>query len=229
MRKPDTIFRRIELASVGLFKGLTKTEINVVKAAAAERRFEASKIIVRYKEPVIRLFLVETGCVNYSVLTADGREILLERLAPGDTFGLAAFLAGPAHYLGTAIAVDDTEVLTWECSLIRQLAKAYPRLGENALAIALRSIAFHAQRHVGLVSKTARERVASALTNLGMRLGRVLSAGVEIDIKNEDLASLADVNLFTASRLLKLWERQGILAKTRGKVLIRYPERLFAA
>ena len=229
MKKPYPICPTIESASVGLFKGLTKTQIDVIKTAGAERKFGASETIVRSKEPAIRLFLVEKGCVNYSVVTSEGREILLGRLAPGDVFGVGAFLSEPAEHFGTAKAINCTEVLTWDCQLIRQLARAYPRLAENALAIALRSINGHAERHIALVSRTARERVARALTILGTRVGRVLSAGVEIDIKNEDLASLADVNLFTASRLLQLWERKGILAKSRGRVLIRFPEKLFAA
>jgi len=49
---------------------------------------------------------------------------------------------------------------------------------------------------------------------------------VEIDIKNEDLASLADISFFTASRFLQEWERKGAVEKSRGKVLIRCPEKL---
>jgi CRP-like cAMP-binding protein len=229
MQKPHPSSPGVGPALIDLFKGLTKTEIDVIKAAAAERKFGQSEIIVRSEEPSIRLFLVKKGWVNYSFLTSEGREILLGRLSPGDVFGVAAFLSEPAYHFGTAKAVNDTEVLTWEHLLIRELAKAYPRLAENALAIALRSVTFHAERHIGLVSKTARERIAWALKVLGTRVGRVHSAGVEIDIKNEDLASLADVNLFTASRILQLWERKGVLAKSRGRVLIRFPEKLFAA
>lgn len=228
MQKPQPTCSSIELASVGLFRGLTRTEINVIKTAAAERTFQPSRVIVRSNEPAIRLFLMEKGCVNYSMLTTDGREILLGRLAPGDLFGVAALLSEPTRHLGTARAVRETEVLSWESQLIRQLAKAYPRLAENILALALTSITFHAERHIRLISKRARERIACALTSLA-QTGRVLSAGIEIDIKNEELASLADVNAFTASRFLQRWERKGILAKSRGRILIRFPEKLFAA
>jgi hypothetical protein len=48
-------------------------------------------------------------------------------------------------------------------------------------------------------------------------------------VKNEGLASLADINIFTASRLLKNWERKGALQKYRGRVLIRCPEKLLAS
>jgi CRP-like cAMP-binding protein len=52
---------------------------------------------------------------------------------------------------------------------------------------------------------------------------------VEVDIKNEDLASLADVSFFTATRILKSWDRNGVVDKSRGKVIIRSPEKLLAA
>jgi len=54
------------------------------------------------------------------------------------------------------------------------------------------------------------------------------AAELRADIKNEDLASLADVSFFTASRFLQSWERKGAVHKSRGKVLIRCPEKLLA-
>jgi CRP-like cAMP-binding protein len=48
--------------------------------------------------------------------------------------------------------------------------------------------------------------------------------GVEVAITNEHLSNLADVSAFTASRQLKQWEREGILQKGRGKILIVSPE-----
>jgi hypothetical protein len=41
------------------------------------------------------------------------------------------------------------------------------------------------------------------------------------------LANEANVSVFTASRLLSAWQREGILVKRRGKVLLRFPDRLW--
>jgi CRP-like cAMP-binding protein len=141
----------------------------------------------------------------------------------------ATFLTEPIGYLGMARAVGKTETLMWERRVLRQLAAAYPRLAENALHASLHYIAMYAKRHIRLVSKPAQERVAYALTNLGSRAGHMLADGVEVDIKNEELASLADVNFFTVSRILGAWEKQKVVAKSRGKVLIRCPEKMLAA
>jgi CRP/FNR family transcriptional regulator, nitrogen oxide reductase regulator len=213
-------------ASIGLFQGLGEDEIAVVLAAAVRREFTRSELIIRAEERATQLFLVTGGHVDYFVVTSQGEQILLKRLVPGEIFGVASFLSDPVGYLGTAKPAHYGEVLTWEHRVVRRLAKAYPRLPENALRIALCYIAMYARRHARLVSNTAAERLASAMTSLASRAGHVLPSGVEVEVRNEDLASLADVSLFTASRVLKGWELDGSVEKSRGRVLIRRPEKL---
>jgi len=219
----------ISPASVQLFSGLQDQEIKTIQAAATRRRFDGSRIIVTANETATSLFLVVTGCVDYYVTNEAGRDILLRRLAAGDVFGVGSFLSKPMGYIGTAKAVEDIQVLEWKDRMIRQLAKAYPQLAENALRTVLRYLALYAKRHIGLVSNTAQERLACALSSLGSRTGHAVPTGIEIGIKNEELASLADVSFFTASRVLKDWDRHGVVEKSRGKVIIRSPEKLLAA
>lgn len=218
----------IDASSVRLFAGLGKDQISVVVAAATRRKFKASELMVRAEEPATRLFLITSGCVNYFVVTSAGEEVLLRRLAPGDVIGVASFLSDPMGYLGSARTVRPSEVLVWEHRTVRQLAKTYPLLAENALRKALRYISLYAQRHIRLVSKPAAERLASVLTDLGYRAGHAMPAGMEVEITNQDLASLADLSFFTVSRIFRHWEHEGTVEKSRGKVLIRRPEKLLA-
>ena len=219
----------ISPASVQLFSGIDANHVKSIKDAATRREFEASRIIVVANEPADRLFLIETGNVDYYVTSDAGQDILLRRLAAGDVFGQAALLSSPIGYLGTAKAVHHVRVLEWNGRMIQQLAKTYPQIIENALRTALRYLALYAKRHIALVSNTAQERLASALSSLGSRTGHAVPSGVEVGIKNEDLASLADMSSFAASRILQDWDRKGIVEKSRGKVIIRSPEKLLAA
>jgi CRP-like cAMP-binding protein len=52
---------------------------------------------------------------------------------------------------------------------------------------------------------------------------------MELDVTNEELAQAANVTHFTASRLISHWQKQGALVKTRGKILLRSPEKLILA
>jgi CRP/FNR family transcriptional regulator, nitrogen oxide reductase regulator len=218
----------IDLTSSPLFIGLGKDETRTILAAAVKRKFKRSETLIRAENPATRLMIVTMGFVNFYVTTENGQSILLRRFVPGNVLGIASLLNEPMGYLGTATAVSEVEALVWEHSKVVQLIRAYPGFSQNAFRIALHYIAIYAKRHIELVTNTAQERLAYALTTVGSQAGHMLTTGVEVDIKNEDLASLADVGYFTASRLLKKWERAGAVMKSRGKILIRIPEKLLA-
>jgi len=73
----------------------------------------------------------------------------------------------------------------------------------------------------------AEQRLARVVTSLGVRIGTPAQTSIDVLIKNDQLASLADVSPFTVSRLLKQWERDGVISKGRGIVRILSPENLF--
>jgi CRP-like cAMP-binding protein len=79
---------------------------------------------------------------------------------------------------------------------------------------------------MSLISSSAPQRLARLLANLAEVIGQKVPGGVELDIRNEELANEAHISFFTASRLLNTWQREGFLVKRRGKVLLRFPDRL---
>ena len=109
---------------------------------------------------------------------------------------------------------------------IRDLAVHYPKLPDNALAIAVNYMNLAIATQVSLSCHTARQRLAVALANLASRAGHEVLGGVELVVRNEELAAAANITPFTASRIMSEWERNGMLRKSRGKLLLPYPEPL---
>jgi CRP/FNR family transcriptional regulator, nitrogen oxide reductase regulator len=215
------------LSSV-LFLGIPEDALQVIVAAAQSKVFPAKQRMLTAGEPACHLFLLQSGRAKYYRVTPAGAEILLHLLSPGDPFGLGTFLKHPPPYLGSAETVSKCEVLVWEHATIKKLALTYPALAENALRVVLNYLKEFADRHSGLVAQTAEQRLMAALVKLGHRTGQILPAGVQVDVTNEQLAALADVSLFTASRVLSALERKGHVVKHRGKVVIHAPENLVA-
>jgi len=79
---------------------------------------------------------------------------------------------------------------------------------------------------VALSCHTARQRLAEVLVNLASGIGHRVSGGIELMVRNEELAAAANITPFTVSRVMSEWQRGGILAKRRGMVLLPPPERL---
>jgi len=209
-----------------LLSGLSPDQERLILAVGEQRTYPAGQVLMRTGELATKLFQLKRGTAKYYRVSKKGEEVLLWWLTTDDTFGLGTLLAEPANYIGTVQAVEDCDVLTWSRDRIRSLATIYNHLSQNALEIILHYAALHLDRVVGLAGGSASERLAHTLIQLSGRIGIVKPYGVELSIRNDDLARLANVSVFTTSRQLNLWERQGIVQKGRGKIAILSPEGL---
>jgi CRP/FNR family transcriptional regulator, nitrogen oxide reductase regulator len=209
--------------------GLSKVDLDLILAAAKHRRFHASSVIINQEDVAERFFLLTSGQGRHFVITSEGQKILLHWLTAGQIFGGAAILSTPFQYLASTEVLSDSCALVWERQSIRDLAFKYPTLLDNALSIAVtENIAWAIAAHVSLSANDANGRVAHFLMSLASAIGKTTRAGVEMTILNEDLAEGANVTQFTVSRCLSAWQRAGILAKQRGKIVSRKPELLLS-
>jgi CRP/FNR family transcriptional regulator, nitrogen oxide reductase regulator len=225
-RKPSAV---ADLGKARLFQGLTRPEMERLAKAAQRLEVKPRSTLCICGEQAARLFLLVRGNVKYSRPTADGKEILLVWLSAGQTFGLGTILTAPPPYIATAHSLTHCELLVWQRSEIRQFSRDCPRLAINALAIALNHMAVWTSRHSGLLEQSAEQRLAAVLLDLANRAGEIQpSGGVQVRVNNEQLASLADTSLFTASRTMAAWQRRGLIRKSREQVEVRVPERLLS-
>jgi CRP-like cAMP-binding protein len=208
------------------FEGLDAADIRAILAAGTQRRFLANSVIVNQGYPAAHLFLLLTGRVRRFFLTEDGQKVVLLRVPAGDIFGEATVLARPAEYLVSSEAIASSNALVWSRGTIRGLCEQYPRLVENALLISFDYLAAYRAVHASLIGNSAPKRLAQVLANLADGIGQKVPGGIELDVRNEELANEANISPFTASRLLSAWQREGILVKRRGKVLLRSSGRL---
>lgn len=207
--------------------GVAQGDTRMVMGAATPRRFPASTILFNQGDPARTLFLLVEGRGRHFYITEGGQKIHLPWIMPGDVFGIAALLPASPIYLVSTETVTDSSILVWDRSTIRDLAERVPRILGNAFSIATEQMHWAIDAHVGLVCHSARERFAQTLVNLAHDIGRNGKDGIELELTNEELAEASSVTRFTASRLMSEWHRRGIVEKSRGKVLLRFPEKLF--
>jgi len=160
--------------------------------------------------------------------TPSGKKIILLWIKPGETFGVAALSRRPnSLYLASSEAVHDSIVLAWDGPTILALGQRFPRLLENVIYLTFNYVSWYIAAHSALVSESAQERLANLLVALGPSIGQAVSDGIEIDVTNQELADSVNINVYTASRIVSEWQRLGAIRKHRGKILLRYPKKLF--
>jgi CRP-like cAMP-binding protein len=222
----NSVASSIEDLNPTFLEGLASTEVKAVLAEANELHFPAGAVIFSHGSRAEHVHLLIEGRARYFFTTEDGRKLILLWLPPGSIFGVSSLLPKPSCYLASVETVKPSYMLMWNRSIIRDLARRYPRLTENTLVVGSDYMSIYVATHVALTSHSARRRLAGLLMNLAWGFGHKTPEGIELDVTNEDLASAANVTHFTASRLLSEWSHKGILAKKRGKILLRFPEKL---
>jgi CRP-like cAMP-binding protein len=211
-------------------EGLAQPQLDSIFAEASPCRFKANSVVLTQGDPASRVFLLTRGLARHFVVTAEGKKILLTWIRPGQLLGGVALVSKPLHYLVSTETVKDSYALVWDRNTIRDLVARYPRLLDNALAIAVTEyLTWYIAAHVALTSHTAKQRLANVVASLAAGIGHEVPGGTELELTNEELANSANVTPFTVSRLLAEWQRNGALVKKRGKLVLRTSERLLRA
>ena len=205
---------------------LAADEFNAVLGTARQQRFLARSVITNQGHPANHIYLILNGRARSFFLTQTGQRLHVYSYPPGEMFGGMALVARHAEYLVSTEATKDTFALVWDRANIRRLILRYPQIMDNCLSIASEYLNVSIANQVALSCHSARQRLAEVLVSMASGVGRRSSDGIEVTVRNEELASAANVTTFTVSRTMSEWQRAGLLSKSRGKVLMPLPERL---
>ena len=212
-----------------LFRGLNAAQTTEVLRAARARKIARDGFLFQQGDPAAALYLLQAGRMRIQQVTPDGQQVLLRVVIPGEMFGGVTLLEDAA-YPASARAVEECTALGWDIATMSRLMERFPRLALNAL----RLLATHMQNlqdsYRELATERVERRVARALLRLTRQTGRRVEGGVLIDfpLSREDLAEMTGATLFTVSRILSGWERQGLIESGRQRILIRRPHGLVA-
>jgi CRP/FNR family transcriptional regulator, cyclic AMP receptor protein len=171
----------------------------------------SGKTLVRQGEAAAGAWRVESGILRASLVTADGRELVMDLLGPGDVAGEPA---------GSTAA----------CTL-QALRPA--RLRAVAVTELTAALAERARRAAALASDVAwldvATRIERRLQDLAARFGRPVPGGtlIPITLRQDDIAALAGTSRETANRAIRrLAERGRIRVERRGRYIVLSPMRL---
>jgi CRP-like cAMP-binding protein len=214
-------------AESSLFGGLAPEVVTEVLGAATVRELVPGESLFLQGDEVSALYVVDTGRLKLAQVTAEGEEVVV------GTLGAGAILAGVAvldkRVLPvSALAVVPSRVYAWPRALALELVARHPTLRTNVLTTIADRMQGSLRRIRELSTESAGQRVARVLLRLTRESGRPVDTGTLIDqpLGRQEVAELAGASMFTASRLLAQWAREGILEVGRQRVVVRSLDRL---
>jgi CRP-like cAMP-binding protein len=215
------------IASLSAFEGLTPAELDRMVGQARSLRIARNRAVFEQEGDAHSFFLLLDGHIRVVKSTAEGGEVTVRYIGPGELMGIATAL-GRTTYPASAIAAVDCVVLAWPSSLWSEFASAYPSFGASTYKTVGNRLQDAHTRVVEMSTEHVDRRVAHALLKLVNQTGRKTEEGLMIDfpISRQDIAEMTGTTLHTVSRLMSAWEGKGLVISGRQKVTVVEPHRL---
>ncbi len=202
-----------------LFETLNEHDLTALAHVCRSRQVSRSTLIFGRGEPAESMMLVASGRVRISSVSSEGREIILNEITAGQSFGEIALL-DRADRTADATAVEATQLLV----LSRRDFEPFLRARVDLCLEVMRLLCFRLRRTTAQVEDLA-------LRSLESRLARVLLAFVEresgiagggvtritLNLSQRELGEITGATRESINKTFRLWRELG-MAELHDKV-----------
>ena len=168
-------------------------------------RFYQDSVIALNEDVADYLMFVVRGVVRSCKVCKSGNRSIVSFYLPGDFVGWV-----DAKLSLSIEAATDTELLFIKRKGLVSLASQNVRLA-NVLLTATTNELARSQEHVLLMSKSAKCRAATFLSDLWVRLGK--AQYLDVPMSHQDIADYLGLTIETLSRSISDLERSGLIAR----------------
>lgn len=215
------------LAGTEIFRSLTRDALEEIWSRGFRKQLPKGTALFLQDDPVSAFYVVVVGRLRVTQTTAEGAQVILRYLGPGEIAGYTV-LSGGESYPGTVSAVEDSYLLGWSADIIRDLMERHSQIALNSVSVLGRRYQETQVRLRQLSTEKVERRIAHTLLRLAEQAGRRTPAGIEIafPLSRQDLAEMAGTTLHTVSRTLSTWEKLGVVMSGRRRIVVCQPEEL---
>jgi CRP/FNR family transcriptional regulator, cyclic AMP receptor protein len=221
MRQSET------LARFALFRSLGPELIHRLDSQCIWKRARANEWVLNYEDDSADLFFVAYGRLRVTIRPVSGGEIILRDIVDGEFFGELAALDGRPRSAGV-LAMTDSVIARMTSAVFRETVHSYPDVCDQLLALLAAQVRMLATRVRELSTFDVRHRIYSEL----IRLSNSQPGGGEAKITppptHAELAARVSTHREAVTRELKRLERDGLIERRRGAIVLLKPSELSA-
>jgi CRP-like cAMP-binding protein len=205
-----------------LFAELDDRELASVAAVAKTRRYSRDDVIFHADESGDVFFLIREGQVKVTMISPEGKEIILSMLGPGDFFGEMALLDDEPRS-ATIIATEPLEVVTIFRNDFLSILNENFSITRKVLAELSRRLRTASNRIESLATMDVYGRLARFFLDLAREQGKKLDNGYVAVTRptHQSIANMIGTSRETVSRLIHDLMRQNLLLSEGKTIYLR--------
>ena len=209
------------LRRVPLFEVLKDDDLEAISRVTITRSYDKDQVIILAEEEGDALFIIADGQVKVSIVSEDGREVILSLLGEGAVFGELSLLDGKPRS-ANVVATHDTELYMVRRADFLQLIYKVPQIAVGLLAELAARLRKTDRKIEGLALLDVTSRISETLLQLADEQGSETKFGVSLEERptHQQLASMSGTTRETVSRVLKRLEGQGYISSEGRSITI---------
>ena len=204
---------------LSLFAELDDRELAVIAGVAKTRRYAKDDVIFHADEMGDVFCVIREGKVKITMISPEGKEIILAMMGPGEFFGEMA-LIDDAPRSATVIALEPLDVVTiWRTDFLQILQDNFS-ITRKLLSELSKRVRRMSLRIESLATMDVYGRLARFFLDLATQQGKVLDNGYVAVTRptHQAIANMIGTSRETVSRLIHELMRQDLLL-SEGKTV----------
>jgi len=218
-----------DLRNVDVFKDAPLEDLDLLVEKSILRSIEEDGFFFFQGDPAAYFYVLLSGRVKLLQSNPSGQQVNLRTIKGWQVFAALGAIRPEALYPVTAQALEASAALAIESSFLHEMMQTRPYLNFGLMQLMTGYIQEMQVRYKELATERIDRRLALTLLRLASQIGTRIqedSLVVEIPLSRQDLAEVSGSTMFTVSRTLADWERQGLIETGRERVVIRDPHGL---
>lgn len=205
------------IASIPLFKGLPKEQVEELAMIVVDQIFKKGQVIFSEGDEGTGFYVVVGGRVKIFKVSSEGKEQILHIFGPGEPFGEVHVFTGQ-HFPAHAEAMEESRLFFFPRDSFINLIKRTPSIALNMLGI----LSMRLRRFTHLIEDLSLKEVPGRLAAYLLYLSKQKKGAndLELTITKTQLASLLGTIPETLSRILGRMVKQGLIASEGPRIRI---------
>lgn len=204
-----------------LLESLPEKEFEQLRAAAVTKTYRGRQAIFLRGDEARGLFVVTRGRIRVVANSAEGKEVILRVLEPGEIFGEIAMLDGGKR-TADAVAEGDSELMYVGRADFLSFLEGNPKLCIEMLELVCGRLRSTSEQLEDFSFLDLRTRLAKRLLQLVDEHGETAAQGTHIAmaLSQQTLAAMMGTSREAVNKQLRQWEGQGIIALGRNSITL---------
>jgi CRP/FNR family transcriptional regulator, nitrogen oxide reductase regulator len=218
-----------DLRRVSVFKEAPDEDLKAFVENGILRSIEEDEFFFFQGDPAKYLYILITGRAKLIQTNPAGQQVNVRTIREWQMFGALGAVRPNATYPVTAQALEASTALAIESEFLKEMIQTRPYLNVGLMQLMTGYIMEMQERFRELATERVERRIALTVLRLAGQIGKRLAEDkpiVELPLSRQEIAEAAGTTLFTVSRVLAEWERQGLVETGRERVVIRNPHGL---